>query len=190
MHPLIVCRTQSRLIVYLFAIISQHYFASTNCLLLSFLCELSDRHTIPHCIDLFVTLDPDLLSTFLLLFFVLFLHLLIVWAIIYLLFVTSCLSTKLFASSSTSTKRSLPTPIQSRSQFTIALGATMGKSGNDEQGFSFAKLAGADDYKSHKSEHISRFHDSYIPLNKGKTPQRSATSSSDSKRTLSVSLKW
>ena len=147
MHRLIVRRTQSRLIVYPFAIISQHYFASTNCLLPSSPRELSDRHTTPHRIDLFVTLDPDLLSTLLQLFCILFLHLLIVWAIIYPLLATYCLSTKLFTSSFTSIKRSPYTPIQSRSQFTIALGVTMGKSGDDEPRFSFAKLAGVDNYK-------------------------------------------
>ena len=38
--------------------------------------------------------------------------------------------------------------------------------------------------KCHKKGHISRFHDSYISFNKGKTPERSATSSSDSKKNV------
>ncbi len=108
------------------------------------------------CADLVIAKRPNIASTYLSpliqtyclqLFFILFLSLLIFWAIIYLLLVTYCLSTKLFASSSTSTNRSLPTPMQSRSQFTIRLGATMGKSGDDKPGFSFSKLAGADNYK-------------------------------------------
>ncbi len=142
-----VCRTRSRLIVYTFAIISQNYFALTNCLLPSSPRELNDRHTTPHHIDLFVTLDQDLLSTSLQLFCILFLQLVIVWAIIHPFLATYYPSTKLFASSFTSTERSPPTTIQSRSQFIITLGGTMGKSDNDEPEFSFAKLAGTDNYK-------------------------------------------
>ncbi len=44
--------------------------------------------------------------------------------------------------------------------------------------------------KFHKKKHILCFHDSYISLNKGKTQERSATSSSDSKKTLPMLLKW
>ncbi len=145
MHRLIVHRTRSRLIVYPFGIISQHYFASTNFLFPTSPRGLSDCHTTPHRINFFVTLDPELLCTFLQLFCILFLHFLIVWAIIYLLLATYCPSTKLFAS--TSTKRSPRTHIQSRSQFTITLGATMDKSDENEPGFFFAKLSGADNYK-------------------------------------------
>ncbi len=46
------------------------------------------------------------------------------------------------------------------------------------------KHANEDFDKCHKRGHISCFHDSYISLNKGKTPEGSAMSSSDSKKNV------
>ncbi len=47
------------------------------------------------------------------------------------------------------------------------------------------KHANEDFDKCHKTRHIFCFHDSYISLSKGKTPEGSATSSSDSKKNVS-----
>ena len=83
MHWLIVCHNWSRLIVYPFPIILQHYFAFIKWFLPSSFNGLNDRDTTQYRIDLFVTLDLDLLFTLLELFYIFFLHLFIFWAIIH-----------------------------------------------------------------------------------------------------------
>lgn len=106
----------------------------------------SDHYRTPHRIDLFVTFNPDLLSTVLQLFCIHFFYLLIVWSIIYPLLAKYCPRTILFTSSFASSKRSLYTSIQSCLKFTIALAATMGKFGKHEPGFSFAELNDTGNY--------------------------------------------
>ncbi len=59
-----------------------------------------------------------------------------------------------------------------------------GKFGSKHLADKICKHANKDCNKCHKRRHISRFHDTYISLNRGKTLEQSATSSSDSKKNV------